>query len=431
MFIVAASTKLLRRDLSEVAKNAFLTRGLSVDTGVRIWRGVGVVELGIVVLLILDQTRRVAGIAVLGFAAVAVAYTVAALVQSGEPSNCGCLAADEPASWRSVGRAAALVLIGVGVAARPNPSFAPTLNLRTGLLVACEIAALLLLTPEAAPHRIINRVRSRHVPGCLTSRHSLEWTLAMLRRSELWIRVQQYLLDTAVVDQWRDGCWRFVVFPAQDGGRSATAVLAIKLPPGRIRIRGAIVPDDATLPVTELVERYRGRRTLRWAAAKAAFVMAGAFVCASSLPGASAATSRLLIIPGRSVGPVSLGESRAQLETSLGRPHRVLRYRGALGTRVDRYIYERLTADLSVNGSVARVIRVFSTSSLARTASGIGVGVNAGRIRRVFPSSHCRVQTKQPYCQLGNPDKSGSRFTTFFLAGAKVRSVLVALAVNT
>ncbi len=64
--------------------------------------------------------------------------------------------------------------------------------------------------------------------------------------------MQQYVVKDTILDHWRDGCWHFLAFPAKDDGASATAVMAVKLPPGRVQVRGAIVPDDTSLPVKEL-----------------------------------------------------------------------------------------------------------------------------------------------------------------------------------
>ena len=61
--------------------------------------------------------------------------------------------------------------------------------------------------------------------------------------------MQPYVVESSIVDHWRDGCWRFLAFPAKDHGRNATAVIAVKLPPGAVHVRGAVVPYDETLPV--------------------------------------------------------------------------------------------------------------------------------------------------------------------------------------
>jgi hypothetical protein len=47
-------------------------------------------------------------------------------------------------------------------------------------------------------------------------------------------------------DVWREGCWRFVVFPGLAHGRRADVVFAVYLQSRRPPIRVAVL-DDATL----------------------------------------------------------------------------------------------------------------------------------------------------------------------------------------
>jgi hypothetical protein len=431
LFVVAAATKLLRSDLSILARNAFLTRDASIKMGVFIWRLVGILELSLVGLLLVPSTREAGAAAVVGFSAIGTAYTIAAVLQSGESPSCGCLSADEPASWRSVLRACGCVAIGVGVLASASPAIVPSLNFQSGLLLACELAALWLLTPEAAPLRLVHQLRMRRIPGCLTSRHSLEWTVAQLRRSDLWLRMQPYLVENSIKDHWRDGCWRFLAFPAKDHGGDATVIIAVKLPPGALQIRGAVVPADETLPVREMVERFGRSRRLRRAFNKVAAPTLAVLACMLVATGMGATTLRLLILPGRSIGQASLGQTSTRLRAEFGPPQRVLRYRGALGSSVERYFYGRLTVDLRASATKMRVIRVLSNSSLARTASGVGAGVSELRVRKAFPAARCFRQGTQRYCQIGNPKRPGSRITTFILRGGTVRTVVVAFAINT
>ena len=152
-------------------------------------------------------------------------------------------------------------------------------------------------------------------------------------------------------------------------------------------------------------------------------------IVAAAGAGAGASTFRLVIVPGKSIGKVSLGETRTQLRADVGRPKKVLIYRGALGTRVERYVYRRFSADVADENM--RVIHILSNDPSARTTSGAGVGVREFRIHQAFPAIRCFSQNTQRYCQIGNPNRPGSRITTFFLRGGTVRTAVVALAVNT
>ena len=67
-------------------------------------------------------------------------------------------------------------------------------------------------------------------------------TLAALHGSAPWRHYRDYLLATDPVDVWREGCWRYVVFPGTVDGRRVEVVFAVYLesrrPPVRVGIAG-------------------------------------------------------------------------------------------------------------------------------------------------------------------------------------------------
>ena len=79
---------------------------------------------------------------------------------------------------------------------------------------------------------------------CAHRRIPPEHTIARLRASELWSQSRSYLSEESPLEQWREGCWRYLVYPARYDGASATAVFALYL--GRDRSAdGVAFVDEA------------------------------------------------------------------------------------------------------------------------------------------------------------------------------------------
>ena len=75
--------------------------------------------------------------------------------------------------------------------------------------------------------------------------------VARLRRSVLWADARQYLAADAPSEQWREGCWRYLAYPANYDGEAATAVFALYL--GRDRA------SDGVAFVAEREQRVLGQ----------------------------------------------------------------------------------------------------------------------------------------------------------------------------
>jgi len=113
------------------------------------------------------------------------------------------------------------------------------------ILPCAEILIIALLSPEAQPAGLWRRIisRKRVLPPCATLRARLDGSLEMVRTSEVYKRLAQYLSEQPD-DYWRDGCWHFFTFPGHYDGRPVQAVFAVPLSSGAGPVRGALVHPD-------------------------------------------------------------------------------------------------------------------------------------------------------------------------------------------
>ncbi len=180
----------------------------------------GEIVIGALVLLGVPFSGYVAA------ALLAVAAGVATWgVRNVPQASCGCFGAkSEPVSPRTAVRAAFLALLALG--GTPWWGASPA---GWGLALVAG-AVLLALTPELRSRETrlqVNEAVCSHRPA------PPKVTIARLRDSTLWADAQQYLAADAPSEQWRDGCWRYLVYPANYDGEDANAVFALYL--GRSR----------------------------------------------------------------------------------------------------------------------------------------------------------------------------------------------------
>ena len=144
-------------------------------------------------------------------------------------AGCGCFGelSRTPVDWRVITRA---VLLG---AAALSSLGAPPLRLpgsagQAGLVIAAvvtELAVLVALSPEVGQAM----VQLSHSEPCEVREVPVARTLAALQASPSWLRYQRFLTATAPADVWREGCWRFVVFPGLLAQRPMEVVFAVHL----------------------------------------------------------------------------------------------------------------------------------------------------------------------------------------------------------
>jgi hypothetical protein len=164
--------------------------------------------------------------------------------------GCGCFGdlSETPVSWRSMTRAALLgaaALSSIGVPPLRMPDSPGQAAAFLGV-VAAELAALAALSPELGQVM----VRLGHAEPCEVRRVPVARTLAVLRASAPWQSCSPYLLADVPTDVWREGCWRFLVFPGVLANQRVDVIFAVFLMGRRVPVRFGVVPADtgSTLP---------------------------------------------------------------------------------------------------------------------------------------------------------------------------------------
>ena len=162
-------------------------------------------------------------------------------------AGCGCFGelSRTPVSWRVIARAALLCVaavssIGIAPLRMPDSAGQAWLTLATA---AAELAVLAALSPE------IGQVMTRlsHAAPCELREVPVGRTLSVLRASTTWRRYRPFLLAATPVDVWREGCWRFVVFPGVLASRRVDVVFAVHLAGRGAPVRAGLLDADAGL----------------------------------------------------------------------------------------------------------------------------------------------------------------------------------------
>jgi hypothetical protein len=159
-------------------------------------------------------------------------------------AGCGCFGefSDTPVGWRTIIRAgllcaAAAVTIGLPPLRMPSSPAAAELLLA---VLAFELSLIAFLSPEIG--EIL--VRLGYSEPCELRRLPVGRTLTALHASAQWRRYAGQVSAAAPDDVWREGCWRFVVYPGSARGRRVDIVFAIYLQARRPPIRVAVLDAD-------------------------------------------------------------------------------------------------------------------------------------------------------------------------------------------
>ena len=165
-------------------------------------------------------------------------------------AGCGCFGelSRAPVSLRTIARTAVLCLAAVssiGVPPLRMPGSAGQAGL-TLAIIAAELAALAALSPEMG--EILARMS--HADPCELREVPLARTFSTLEASPQWRRHRRYLVTDRPVDVWREGCWRFIVFPGVLGSRRVEIVFAVYLAGRRAPVRVGTL--DVAMGVAEV-----------------------------------------------------------------------------------------------------------------------------------------------------------------------------------
>jgi hypothetical protein len=123
----------------------------------------------------------------------------------------------------------------------------------------------------------------------------------------------------------------------------------------------------------------------------------------------AAVPPRYLIVPDKSVGPISIGENTGPVIGAIGRP-------GRLGPDAGpEWIYGALQVDVNSEGLSVVALEVVAQygatqAEAARyeTASGIHVGSTVGEVEKAYRAARCSLHNKG--CALTNSDGRATYF---------------------
>jgi Methylamine utilisation protein MauE len=146
-------------------------------------------------------------------------------------AGCGCFGdlSDTPVGWRTMTRsallgAAAVASVGAPPLQKPDSAGQALVVLGLG---AGELCVLAVLSPELGEIM----VRLGYSEPCEVRRLPIARSLAALRASQPWRQYRDSLVTREPEDVWREGCWRFAVFPGMVAARPVEVVFAIYLKP--------------------------------------------------------------------------------------------------------------------------------------------------------------------------------------------------------
>ena len=194
-----------------------------------------VIELVLGTGLLVTATRMWAGApAITVRVAVTLLFAVGAgalyVMRARRPdAGCGCFGelSSTPVGWRVIARAVFLCVVALPLVGAPPlrmPASAGQAWLTLGVIVG-EVALVAALSPEVSQLML----RLSHADPCEVREVSVARTQSTLRASTPWRRYRQALETTEPADVWREGCWRFLVYPGVLDTRRVEVVFAVHL----------------------------------------------------------------------------------------------------------------------------------------------------------------------------------------------------------
>jgi hypothetical protein len=159
-------------------------------------------------------------------------------------AGCGCFGelSGTPIGLRTIARAGLLCASAVASLGLPSLRMPSSTNMAELWLavLAFELALLAFLSPELGEIM----VRLGYSEPCELRRMPVGRTMTALHASAQWRKYADQVTAGSPSDVWREGCWRFVVYPGYARGRRVDIVFAIYLQNRRPAIRVAILDAD-------------------------------------------------------------------------------------------------------------------------------------------------------------------------------------------
>jgi hypothetical protein len=223
--------------------------------------GLCATEMGLGIALILTAGRFGAGLpATLVRVGTTLLFLIAvgALAELRErrpDAGCGCFGdlSVTPVGPRTIARSVLLAVAAiatVGQAPLTMPASASGASLSIGLLGG-EFLLIALLSPEIGEALI----RLGYSEPCEIRRVSVERTLSSLTGSAPWRRYAGIVTSAAPADIWREGCWRYVLYPGEMDDRSVDVVFAVYPRSRRPQVRAAVLDAVTNEVLTGLPSR--------------------------------------------------------------------------------------------------------------------------------------------------------------------------------
>ena len=159
-------------------------------------------------------------------------------------AGCGCFGelSGTPIGLRTIARPGLLSASAVAALGLPPlrmPSSPAEAELWLAVL-AFELALIAFLSPELSEIM----VRLGYSEPCELRRMPVGRTMSALRASSQWRRYAGQVSAGSPSDVWREGCWRFVVYPGYARGRPVDIVFAVYLQSRRPAVRVAVLDAD-------------------------------------------------------------------------------------------------------------------------------------------------------------------------------------------
>ena len=159
-------------------------------------------------------------------------------------AGCGCFGelSGTPIGMRIIARPGLLCASAVATLGLPPlrmPSSPAQAELWLAVL-AFELALIAFLSPELSEIM----VRLGYSEPCELRRMPVGRTMSALHASSQWRRYAGQVSAASPSDVWREGCWRFVVYPGYARGRPVDIVFAVYLQPRRPAVRVAVLDAD-------------------------------------------------------------------------------------------------------------------------------------------------------------------------------------------
>ncbi|OLT13661.1 hypothetical protein BJF79_19910 [Actinomadura sp. CNU-125] len=147
-------------------------------------------------------------------------------------AGCGCFGglSGRRVGRRSVARAVLLTAVAVTALGAPHTGLDALRDghVTLGAVFAVELLLFAALSPEVTA--VFGRRRlpgARPVTPCERRRSPLAETYATLHASAEWAAYENAVTSAVPLDVWREGCWRFLAFPARLDGRDVRLVFAV------------------------------------------------------------------------------------------------------------------------------------------------------------------------------------------------------------